>query len=65
MTPKQFRDAIARLGLSQEAAGEFFGYSARQGQRWANNERPVPVAVAIAIRLMIRYEIKPDDMPSP
>lgn len=62
MTPKQFRNAIMRLGLSQEAAGEFFGYSGRQGQRWANNEREVPVAVAIAIKLMIQYGIKPEDL---
>lgn len=62
MTPRQYREAIERLGLSQEAAGEFFGYSARQGQRWANNERPVPRAVAIAIRLMIKHGHTTEDV---
>lgn len=62
MTPKQFRDAIDHLGLSQEAAGVFFGYSARQGQRWANNERPVPVAVAKLLRLMIRLGLSPEEV---
>jgi hypothetical protein len=33
MTPQQFRDAIAKLGLSQGRAGVWLGLSARQGQR--------------------------------
>lgn len=61
MTPKEYRESIARLGLSQEAAGEFFGVSARQGQRWANNEREIPVGVAIALRLMLKHKYKPEE----
>lgn len=62
MTSLQFRTFIQRLGLSQEAAGEFFGYSARQGQRWANDERPVPIAVAKLIRLMVKLKLSPEDV---
>jgi hypothetical protein len=62
MAPAQFRKAISELRLSQEESGEFFGYSPRTGQRWANDETPVPVSVAIAIKLMLEYGIKPDDI---
>lgn len=61
MTPLQYKAAIKSLGLSQERAGEFFGYSARQGQRWANKERAIPVAVEIALKLMIEAGKMPGD----
>ena len=62
MTPTQFRNAIDRLGLSQQAAGRFFGYSARQGQRWANNERAVPPAVGWCLEFMLAHKVKPGDL---
>lgn len=62
MTANQFRVAIAKLGLSQEAAGEFMGRSARQGQRWANGD-PIPESVAKLLRLMIRLNLSPGDVP--
>jgi hypothetical protein len=62
MTPKQYKAAIERLGLSQERAGVFFGYSTRQGQRWALGEAPIPTAVDYAIRLMIEFDRKPVDL---
>lgn len=67
MTPNQFRAAIKALGLSQERAGVFFGYQARQGQRWAapksvKSHQPVPPAVAMLIRLMLRHGHKPEDV---
>lgn len=61
MTPKQFRDAIAKVGLSQEAAGEFMGRSKRQGQRWANGDE-IPESVAKLLRLMVRLDLKPEDV---
>jgi hypothetical protein len=62
MTPDQFKAAIDQLGLSQERAGLFFGYSERQGQRWALGEADVPPAVEIAIKLMLETGKIPDDM---
>jgi hypothetical protein len=53
VTPRQYTEAIARLDLSQERAGLFFGYSARQGQRWAAGDAPLPVAVAMVLRLLL------------
>lgn len=63
VTKDQYLASIKALGLSQQAAGEFFGYSKRQGQRWANSERPIPVAVAISVRLMIESGKMPGDIP--
>lgn len=61
MTPGQYRAAIGKLGLSQEACGDFMGRSARQGQRWANGD-PIPESVAKLLRLMVRLDLKPDDV---
>ena len=61
MTPTQFREAIAKLGLSQEAAGVFMGRSERQGQRWANGD-PIPESVAKLLRLMVRLKLNPGDV---
>jgi hypothetical protein len=61
MTPTQYRTAIAKLGLSQEAAGVFMGRSPRQGQRWAAGD-PIPESVAKLLRLMVRLELKPSDV---
>lgn len=62
MTPTQYRTAIAKLGLSQERAGLFMGRSERQGQRWAAGD-PIPESVAKLLRLMIRLNLKPEDVP--
>lgn len=61
MTPAQYRAAIAKLGLSQEAAGVFMGRSDRQGQRWAAGDA-IPESVAKLLRLMVRLGIKPEDV---
>jgi len=62
MTPAQFRDAIAKVGLSQEAAGVWFGRSPRTGQRWASGDYEVPGYVARFLRFMVRAELTPDDI---
>lgn len=47
MTPAEYRDHLARLNLTQEQAGEFFGGSKRTGQRWAKKGPPLPVAMLL------------------
>jgi len=42
MTPDQYRDAIARLDLSQVAAARLLGVDERTSRRWASGERDVP-----------------------
>jgi hypothetical protein len=62
MTPTQYRAAITKLGLSQEGSGLWLGLSARQGQRYANGEQEIPEPVAKLLRLMIRLDLKPEDV---
>jgi len=61
MTANQYRAAIEKLGLSQRKAGPFFGVDERTSRRWAENGPPE--AVAKLLRLMVRLELKPDDVP--
>ena len=60
MTPKQYRKIIEDLGLSQEAAGVWFGVSKRTGQNWATKGPPEPVAKLL--RLMVRLKLTPDEV---
>lgn len=62
MTTIQYLAAIKRLGLSQVGAGRVFGLSPRQSQRLASGESHVPEPVARLIRVMIAYDIKPEDI---
>jgi hypothetical protein len=61
MTPNQYRAALDRLGLTQAGAAEFFGLSVRASHGYANGE-PIPEAVAKLLRLMVRLNLKPDDV---
>ena len=47
MTPKAYKYAIRRLGLTQEMAGAVFGMSKRTGQRWARSGPPESVAAVL------------------
>lgn len=62
MTPKQYRAAIDRLGLSQVKAGAFLGVSARQSRRWALGEAEIPKVVAMILRLMVKTRTAPEDL---
>jgi DNA-binding transcriptional regulator YiaG len=62
ITPKQYADAIDRLGLSQRAAGRFLGVEERTSRRWISGESAVPESVAKLLRLMIARKINPDDV---
>ncbi len=62
MTPKQYVDAIDRIGLSQRAAGKFLGVDERQSRRWVAGDSAVPESVAKLLRLMVRLKLTPDDV---
>ena len=67
MTPAQYRDAIAALGLSQVAAGQFLTNNPRTSRRWASGESRVPKAVAMLLWLMLDLRgagiyLKPEDI---
>lgn len=62
MTSTQYRAALSALGLSQAGAAEFLGLSLRTSQGYALGEYPVPESVAKLLRLMVRLNIKPDEV---
>lgn len=62
MTPKQYADAIERLGLSQNATARFLGIDERQSRRWIAGDARIPESVALLFRLMIRLKLKPTDV---
>lgn len=62
MTPKQYASAIERLGLSQVGAGKFLGVEPRQSRRWIAGDNAIPESVAKLLRLMIRLNLKPEDV---
>lgn len=62
MTGKQYRKAIDALGLSQVGASKFFGVSTKTSPRWARGEAPVHPAVAMLLRVMLRYKLTPDEV---
>ena len=62
MTPKQYAEAIARLGLSQRAAGRFLGVDERTSRKWIAGGARIPESAAMLLRLMIRLKIKPEDV---
>jgi DNA-binding transcriptional regulator YiaG len=62
MTPKQYAEAIARLGLSQRAAGRFLGVDERTSRKWIAGDARIPESAAMLLRLMIRLKLKPEDV---
>ena len=61
MTPKQYAEAIERLGLSQRGAGKFLGVDERTSRKWIAGDARIPESVAKLLRLMIRLKILPDE----
>lgn len=58
MNAKQYRDALAKLDLSQATAGEIFGVGARTSRRWALNEARIPPLVGMVLELMLSKKLK-------
>lgn len=51
MTPTEYRTALATLGLTQKAAGEWLGVSEKTAKRYATTGPSGPAARAIECRL--------------
>lgn len=58
MTADEYRAALDKLGINQQAAGRFFGVGSRTARRWALNEARVPVVVAMLLQLMVKKKLK-------
>ena len=62
MTPKQYADAIERLGLSQRGAGKILGVDERTSRKWIAGDARIPESAAKLLRLMVRLKLKPDEV---
>ena len=62
MNETEYSKAIKKLGLSQVGAGQFFGVSVKTSPRWARGESPVHPAVAMLLRVMLKYKLTPSDV---
>jgi hypothetical protein len=60
MTGSEYRDAIARLNLSQVGAAQLFGVNQRTSRRWIADEAPIPTSVALLLKIMIKHRLSPD-----
>ncbi len=54
MTPKQFRQALAYLRLTQVEAARHLGVDPRTVRKWVGAERRIPEPVAILLRLWLK-----------
>jgi hypothetical protein len=61
MTAAQFVEAYEALGLNQEQAAAFLQIGLRTCARYAS-EGGIPRAVQLLLLLMIKHEIKPEDV---
>jgi hypothetical protein len=61
MTANQYRSALDKLGLAQAGAAEFLGVSIRTSHGYANGV-PIPEGYAKLLRLMVRLNLKPEDV---
>ena len=53
MNEKEFRDALAALGMSQVEFAKFIGADGRTVRRYALGETPVPGGTALLLKLMV------------
>jgi hypothetical protein len=63
MSRTEYRAALERLGLDWKTAGPALGLSRRQAFRLASGESKVPGPAAKLLRLMIRLNLRPEDVP--
>jgi hypothetical protein len=64
MTPDDYKDAIFKVGLSQERTAVFFGKYPRLGRAWAAGERPIPLLVQWCLEFMVENNLKAKDFES-
>jgi len=58
MTADEYRAALDKLGINQQAASRFFGVGARTSRRWVAGEARIPNPVAMLLQLMVKKKLK-------
>lgn len=62
MPAKDYRETLARLGLSQARLGRLLELDKNTANRWAMGSVPVPKAVALLLLLMASGEVTIDEL---
>jgi hypothetical protein len=58
MTADEYRAALDKLGINQQAAGRVFEVGSRTARRWALGEARIPAAIAMLLQLMVKKRLK-------
>jgi hypothetical protein len=58
MTGKQYRKAVASLGLTLTSAADMFGVTRKTSNRWAAGKSPVPQSTAMLLELMLNKHLE-------
>ena len=61
MKAREYLELIDKLGLTQEQAGDFLGFTGRSSRRWIAGVA-IPPLVAIMLRYMVREKLTPQDI---
>jgi hypothetical protein len=59
MTGDDYRHAIDHLGMTQVGSARFFGVNDKTPRRWISGEHPIPCAVSMLLRVMVRHHLTP------
>ncbi len=59
MDANRYRQVIAALGLSQNAAARLLGVNERTGRRYADGSLPIPADVGEWLELILRTKPRP------
>lgn len=58
MSKGEFKNATDKLGFTQGGLARFLGSDVRTVRRLEKGEFPVPAALALSLRLMVRFKVE-------
>jgi hypothetical protein len=59
MPPQEYRNTIKALGLNISSAARFLHKNVRTSRRWARGEQPIDAPIAMLLRVMMFYQLRP------
>ena len=62
MSSDELRAIIERLDETQVGLARFLGYNDSTVRRWIAGRNPPPITVEMLLRVMAKYDLKPDDV---